>query len=313
VFKVPAAVSRQRGIILMLVFIGLFLVSTSLFLTVLNNNQIGQQRQGDKIEALREAKQALIAYAVAFGDDASPSAGPGHLFCPDTNNNGQSNSPCGTNSLGRLPVSVTTSAGQVVPLTDFGRGIDEQFWYAVADEFRATPATALNTTTTTALSLDGVANLAALLIAPGEALDGQSRVSNIPSNYLFATNSTAPDFVSANPADPSTFNDVLLAVSVDEIMTPVTARVASEIKQVLDSYLSGSGAYPDDASFDDPALDNYPSVLAAGPAWLSANDWINQSVYTKLASDVATVQFNGCSIVYTLDSAAGISSNTRRC
>lgn len=274
-----------------------------MFITYANNTMVNQQRTDDMMRALSEAKDALIAYAVMHGDYyGAAGAGPGHLPCPDTNGNLQENTPCGLNALARLPVSITTPGGAVLQLSDYGRGIDETFWYALANEARRTPIAAFNTTTVTTLSANGQANMAAVLIAPGEALSTQMRPSNTDTNYLEAGNAGGPNFVSNNPAAPDNFNDRVLGITVQEIMSPVTARVAETIKAELDVFHTANGRYPNPAI--DPA--EYGNAVATAPAWFAANNWHTVSQYARIDDNSATITFTGCpNISYTLDNSAG--------
>lgn len=303
---------NQRGVVLMLFVVGLFLASSSLFLTVLNNNMGTLRRDQNVSVALLDAKETLIAFALLGEEHYGPAgAGPGHLFCPDTNGNGLPNSPCATGSLGRLPQSVSTLLGDN-SISDFNAGIDEQFWFAVDDSLRDSPATPLNTATISGLSVDGLGGIAAVLIAPGPAIASQGRPNNTASNYLESPNESSPAFVTNNGSSPEFFNDRVLFISMNEIMSPLTARIAETIVTQLNVYHATSSSYPDDASFDDPMLDDFVTVMGGAPAWFNANDWQNQTNYVRVDTDSATLTFNGCGITYTV-STSGISRDTRQC
>ncbi len=288
---------------LLLFFVVLIMAGASLYIGYANNNLVNQQRTDNAMRALSEAKDALIAYSVMHGDYyGAAGAGPGHLPCPDTNGNTQGNTPCGLNALARLPVSITEPGGAVLEISDYGSGIDETLWYALANEARRTPISAFNTTTVTTLSANGQANMAAVLIVPGEAQSSQMRPSNNEANYLEAGNAGGPNYVSNNPADPDNFNDRVLGISVQEIMVPVTARVAEAIKAELDAFHSANGRYPNPAI--DPA--EYGNAVATAPAWFAVNDWDTVSQYARIDDNSASITFIGClNISYTLDNTAG--------
>jgi hypothetical protein len=311
--------SRQRGIVLLLILVGLLLVSSSLLLTVLNNNTSSLLREKSTSASLLEAKEALIAFATLSGEhygDGGP--GPGHLFCPDSNGNGLINSPCGNNALGRLPRTVTTADSELA-ISDLNGNSDQQFWFGLDDSLRNSPATPFNTMTVTNLTVDGTSGVAAVLIAPGIGLASQSRSSNTFSDYLEGPNSSAPAFVSSNNSSPTTFNDRVLSIGFNEIISPVTAIITETIKIELDLYHGVSGSYPDDTSFDDPLLKDFPTVMveaiAAGdiPAWFVSNDWLNLTNYVRVNTDAATLNFNGCGITYTVTANVDISRDTRQC
>lgn len=292
-WRLPAA--KQRGIAMLILFIMLLMVGSSVFLTVLNNNVNRLRADGTVQESLRTAREALIAFAVLHGDYyGAAGAGPGHLPCPDSNGNGAENVPCNAITLGRLPESITIPGGDIYPLNNELAGIDQQLWYAVSPAFRRSAPGVVNTASAGALSLDGRTGLAAVLIAPGEALTSQSRPSNNDANYLEAGNAGGPNFVSSNPADPDNFNDRVIAIHANEILSPVSARIAEAIKQQLDAYHGSNGQYPPDAV-------EYSFALSSAPAWFASNQWETNSSYTFLTADTASVSFTGCAIVYTLD------------
>ncbi|GAB5500802.1 MAG: hypothetical protein PsegKO_31130 [Pseudohongiellaceae bacterium] len=296
--------SKQRGIAMLILFIMLFMVGSSVFLTVLNNNVARLQADGSVQDSLRSAREALIAFAVLHGDYyGAAGAGPGHLPCPDSNGNGAENIPCNSATLGRLPESITVPGGNIHPLNDDLVGIDQQLWYAVSPAFRRSTPGVVNTASVGGLRLDGRTGLAAVLIAPGEALASQSRPSNNDANYLEAGNAGGPNFVSNNPADPDNFNDRLIAIHASDILSPVSARVAETIKQQLDAYHSSNGQYPPDSI-------EYSAAVSSAPAWFASNQWETNSTYTFLTTDTASISFTGCAIVYTLDQTTPTISRT---
>lgn len=312
-------VNRQRGIVLLLFLVGVFLVSSSVVLTVLNNNTSSLRREKNVSAALLEAKGALIAFATLSGEHyGDGGAGPGHLFCPDTNGNGLVNSPCGANALGRLPRTVTTADSELA-MSDFAGSNDRQMWFGLDNSLRNSPATPFNTMTVTSLTVDGASGVAAVLIAPREGLASQSRPSNTASNYLEGPNATAPVFVSNNNSAPTAFNDRVLSIRFNEIISPVSARIAETIKAVLGAYHVVSGSYPDDSSFDDPLLKDFSTVMAeaiaAGdiPAWFDSNGWGPLTNYVRLGTNSATLNFNGCGITYTVTANVNTSRDTNQC
>lgn len=295
--------NAQRGVVLLLFFLVLFMAGASLFISYANSTVVNQQRKDNAMRALVEAREALIAYAIMHGDYyGAAGAGPGHLPCPDTNGDGQENSPCAINALNRLPITITEPGGAILELSDYGNGFDENLWYAVANEARRAPVSAFNTTTVTTLSADGQANMAAVLIAPGEALLTQTRPSSNDANYLEAGNAGGPNYVSNDPLDPDNFNDLVLGITVEDIMVPVTARIAETIKAQLDVFHTTNGRYPNPVV--DPA--EFGSAVATAPAWFAANNWDTVSQYARIDDDSATITFTGCpNISYTLDNTAG--------
>lgn len=299
--------NRQRGVVLLVLFMILFMAGASVFLTLMNNNVVRQQQNSDVMSALSAARDVLISYAALHGDyygDAG--AGPGHLPCPDTNSDGQENAPCNAVLLSRLPQAISTAFGNELPLGNFESEVDQQFWYAVSPAFRRSPAGVVNTSVNGALTLDGRSGYAAVIIAPGEALASQSRPGNNAANYLEAGNTAMPDFVSLNPADPDNFNDRVLGITATQIHSLISATVVEKIKQTLDAYHGLNGQYPIDADF--------AAAMATAPAWFAANNWGTVTSYTRLSNDSAQISFANCAIVYTLTEAmANIARTGTQC
>lgn len=288
----------------MLMFAILFMAGASLFITFATNNVVGLQVNDQSVSALQEAKASLIAYAVMHGEHyGAAGAGPGHLPCPDTNGDGNENVPCGNNALGRLPQSIVGPvSGDTMLLSNYNYGVDQQLWYALANPARRTPVSAFNTTTVTTHSLDGQANMVAVLVAPGQALGSQSRPSNNRANYLEGTNTAGTSFVTNTGNGPEVFNDRALAITVNDIMEPVTARIAETIKFELDAYHVVNGEYPPDNA-------EFATAIATAPAWFVTNNWDDTATvttYVQLTPDTASLVFLGCGgLTYTLDNAAG--------
>ena len=102
------------------------------------------ERDKKTAEALAQAKEALIGYAINVQFPNSNSCyntfthinncpRPGELPCPDTNNDGSADS-CSNQSdrLGRLP-------WKTLGLPDLRDGSGERLWYAVSNNFKNNP------------------------------------------------------------------------------------------------------------------------------------------------------------------------------
>ena len=297
---------KQRGVVLLLFVVALFMLSFTFFLTALNNNRANQAQDTNVAQALSSAKEGLIAFATLGTEHfGAAGAGPGHLFCPDTNNNGSPNSPCGANPLGRLPQSVNTLLG-ATQFSSYGLGFDQAFWYAIDSSLRSSPASIFNSATVPALTVDGTTGYVAVIIAPGLGNAAQTRPSNLVNNYLEAGNGAGPSFVTFDSVAPANFTDRVLGIRLTEITTPVTARVSETIKTLLDNYRSVNATYPD--------VSDFATVMAGAPAWFAANNWLAQTTYLRLNADSATLLFNGCSITYTVTAnVVGIARSNNRC
>ncbi len=292
---------------MLIMFAILFMAGANLFISFANNNVVALGSADQSGKALQQAKAALVGYAMMYGDYfGATGAGPGHLPCPDTNNDGAEDSPCGNNALGRLPQSINVALpapGSTLQMSDYNYGVDEEIWYGLSNAARRSPATAFNTTTVTTHTVDGQANIAAVLVAPGPALASQSRPNNNRANYLEGANAAGNSFVSTTGTGPDNFNDRVLGITVEEIMIPVTARVAEVIKVEMDSFHATNTRYPIDQAEFDGAIATLPNTL---PVWFANNNWGAVSQYLQITNDSADITFNGCpNITYTLDNIAG--------
>lgn len=295
-------IRKQRGVVLLALFAILFIAGAGVLISVLDSNAVTQRRNNNTASGMRDAKEALIAYATLYGEYYSATnAGPGYLPCPDSNNDGLEDNPCV--SLGRLPQSIVLPLpnGSIFSLSNYNADIDEQFWYGVADVFRRDSLAGLNSSTISGMTLDGQGSIVAVLIAPGPSNGTQSRPSNVSSRYLEDGNTAAPSFVSSAIVNPELFNDRVLTITIDEIMGPVTRQIADILKVELDVYHAANLQYPADQT----AFDNLfiaPAIPVPVPAWVTANGWLAISNYTYVSDDRATLTFTGCAnIIYTVD------------
>ena len=222
--------------------------------------------------ALAQAKAALIGYAAANASQ------PGVLPCPDTDNDGSADAPCGAlgaTAIGRLPWRTLG----VAPLRD---GMGECLWYAVSGNFKNSgvsgPAVlnsdslgtlVVNDSTGTAV-LSGSNAALAIVFAAGAQLPTQDRTPTGTSvcggntnaaSYLDtrtigattfnnATGGGTSNFVmAATTPGPTELNDRLLPITRDVLLPVVEMRVAREVRQVLRSYYAVNHYYPPAAQF----------------------------------------------------------------
>jgi hypothetical protein len=207
---------KQRGAVLMIMLILLVIATTTLIVSALSHAGLQNEREQITSQALIQAKEGLIGYAV------SHFSRPGELPCPDVNDDGEltssvdfSGSNC-TSIIGRLP-------WKTLGLPELRDGAGEHLWYAVSKPFWYTQNTTLNSDTDGTLTVrDSSGNIinngcitgttinstcptpnasdapfgtgaVAVIIAPGEILtrqgnstaqDRSSAGVNIASNYL---------------------------------------------------------------------------------------------------------------------------------
>ncbi|MDO9012850.1 MAG: hypothetical protein Q7U78_13760 [Gallionella sp.] len=195
------SISKQRGIALLVFVAVLVTTAAAVTVTALNRSSQNVHIARDKITAaaLAQAKEALIGYAITYGDIHSGEV-HGYLPCPDTSGTdiggeGGAAGSCGAKDvsvIGRLPWKKLNSP----PLRG---GDNECLWYAVSGTYKNNPPTGLmNWDTNGQLQVyahDGVNLLTpadnqavAVIIAPGVALDSShptvSGTSSCSGNYL---------------------------------------------------------------------------------------------------------------------------------
>lgn len=329
---------RNRGQGLFVLLALLFFVGAGLIFSLARPAPPNIKKDEQTTAALAQAKDALIGYA------ASDANRPGELPCPDVNNDGQltlgidftggAGSPC-VSLLGRLP-------WKTLGLPDLRDGSGERLWYALSNIFRAGATSQIDDDTkgnitvysessSTVMTLEAVA----VIFAPGAVLGAQDRSCTVgvncttteqcttspasltpkcnPTNYLDTTGggnnaTTNGPYISAQPSN--TFNDRLLVITTNSLMTPVEQRVAREMLTLLKSYKAaslgwGCNCYPWAANnFDDdsvtgktrgmvPIEDALPHTWASlgitVPPWMiGSNIWGKKFYYAVAPIDTAT-------------------------
>lgn len=262
----------------------IIMVMGSLTFLVSSLSKSGASIGRDKItaESLTQAKDALIAFAATVQLDntctGTNCARPGDLPCPDINNDGLADSPCGNASgstgqslrIGRLP-------WKTLGIPDLRDSSGERLWYAVSNNFKNnTRNTVLNSDTQGTISVYSATGIllndgnsvagtgaVAVVIAPGEVLAAQDRSNaniNTPSNYLdsatvngithgnssFVDGSSTDGFIQGRIKDANgnlVVNDQIVVVTQNDILKVIQKRVAKEVKNCLIEYASLSNGY----------------------------------------------------------------------
>lgn len=259
---------RQSGAALLVMLLLVLMVSSYSLLRQLNQSNLSLPRHEKTRQALAEAKQALIAHAIAYGEghlvNADPTGStvendvtlpPGTLPCPEQSiplgREGVESGQCGARdaaAIGRLP---WRSLG-IDPLRD---GDGECLWYAVSGSFKANEAPHLlnsdsvgqfeirdingnrlagNTETTRAV---------AVVFAPGAPLSNQNRSgvagadhcggNYAASNYLESiTIGSPPSTTVYNNAAPDTTagaTSTFIAGTNDQLNDQLIYLTASEL------------------------------------------------------------------------------------
>ncbi|OGQ98443.1 MAG: hypothetical protein A2505_06460 [Deltaproteobacteria bacterium RIFOXYD12_FULL_55_16] len=182
--------NRERGsaLLIMLTIIGI----GAAFLLVSALNKAMQQIEQDRVTtaALAQAKEALLGYAATYRDTHPDTGGNldkvfAFLPCPDTNNDGLGDPPCGlkdVTAVGRLPWKELG----LPPLRD---SAGECLWYIVSGRAKNNPpADALNWDTVGQIEVQDASGQVlaaqnthntpwAVIIGPGGVTGAQSRTS----------------------------------------------------------------------------------------------------------------------------------------
>ena len=324
---------RQRGAVLLTALTMTLLAGASVLLAALDTAAAVRAREASATaRALADARQALIGWSIGAGLAGSGEEHvPGVLPFPDRNADSggyDGEADCVTSGLsdrhliGRLAWAGETSPCPVRPLgVDIRDGSGEALWYAVSrnlvnhrggggpdrpinpgllDGPPAYPWLRLVDASGAVLlgSDGGPLEVAAVIIAPGPALPGQTRTGSAPdpSHYLDAVtvNGTTYDNADSDgcrdavagarahtdcPAssgeefilypdsrDTSTesdsFNDRIAWVTAEELLRAAEARALGAMAVVLERYRSRYGAYPWMAPHHaDPGADPTTTIL----------------------------------------------------
>jgi hypothetical protein len=255
----------QQGFALIAILALAALISAFLIASALNRSSadVSNEREQRSMDALRQAKAALIAYAASeewqLYKSQTPNQ-PGGLPCPDINNNGASPGICSSASsrVGRLPYLTIGS-------DDLRDASGERLWYAVSSNFykrTGVGGNVINSDTQGLLTVTGTAaanNVVAIVFAPGQAIqdstlpgqiqDRSAANVNRPASYLEFYTPNSPDYTFTSRAFPDdTFNDRLLVITQAELMAAVepvvAARIERDIVPNIQDYFSGWQAYP---------------------------------------------------------------------
>uniref|UniRef100_Q47AJ0 Uncharacterized protein n=1 Tax=Dechloromonas aromatica (strain RCB) TaxID=159087 RepID=Q47AJ0_DECAR len=283
-----SALRSQSGIALLLFLFLILGVGATLLLSATNAPKQRLNQDAKTQVALRQAKEAIIAWSVTHRTT------PGRLPCPEDTtaiggaNEGSALISCSnaTLQIGRIP---WRTLGLDSPVDASG----EILWYALSPGFRGTPPLGSVGVSTGQLQLDGITNsAAAIIIAPGAPLVGQNRT--IPSagsppsrvNYLDMDNASGTAFTSTGPN--TTFNDQVISITSQEIFQAMTFRVLAEIRGAfglqngLRRYYNDNGSFPPTGTSLSSLLFDAQTLGWLAPA-TNPNLWFANVSYTNLS------------------------------
>jgi hypothetical protein len=210
--------NRQSGVALIALLMMLILAAGYAFYRNSNLDSARLDQRETILLRLAQAKDALITYAVT---DATR---PGRLLCPDLIGNGVSpllaRDDCDAYG-GLLP-------GNTLGLRDYTDNNSQPFYYYLSPSFGGKHVTPpLNSETTTTLHLDvptgGASNdIAAIIIAPRGPLDTK--------------NADGDDYFFSGTSDDPSDNDLVIAITRQELMAATEQRVANELRTCLEQH-----------------------------------------------------------------------------
>jgi len=294
---------KQSGAAVLVLLVVIIMGSAYMLVSKLNKGAGMRNNQQQDVEALAQARDALIGAAVLSNVQ------PGRLPCPDLTNDGVSATNCPTpaTQVGHLP-------WQTLGLRDLRDSSGERLWYAVANSHRPGGSAQINSDTAATLTIDGAPapDVVAVVFAPGRILDGQNRANpNNLVNYLEDDNADLDaNLVTQAPPPPvgapPNFNDRQTAVTRSELMKHVERHVVAEVRIALNNYFAtpGNDFFPYAAELGDPLYNcadtltrgrlplatgapptlpvcsGVPGLLPFLPGWFTANNWQEVVYYT---------------------------------
>lgn len=217
---------RQRGAVLMIMLVIMIIGIAAILVNSLTASKVNSARQATTSAALAQAKDALIGFAITYGDTHSGFM-PGYLPCPDKaggNPEGSAELSCGAHdisAIGRLPWAT-------LDLSAFRDGDGECLWYAISGTYKDNNKTTglMNWDTDGQFEIYSSSGtllsdkVVAVIFAPGPPLSGQSQIRT--------TDGTAPvcggNYTASNYLD----SDAAIGANNAALSTPPAANAISQ-------------------------------------------------------------------------------------
>lgn len=259
--------SKQRGNALLILGLLMAMAAATAITQFLVSRAAGKQGEQYNAKVLAQAKNALIAFAVASNN------APGQLPCPDRTGDGVQDS-CGNAAgttgqnfrIGRLPwkdlgiEELKDSEGQVL-------------WYAVSNNFKSNTAVyPLNSNTTGTILIknsaeqtiqnpaSGTGAIAIIMAAGSNGPDRFVSAAVTEDNSNFIDGSTSNGFIQGpirNAKGTVVVNDQIEFISYEDLLPLVEKRVAGDVLQATLGFNRGNGtAAARPAGFTDPSCIN---------------------------------------------------------
>lgn len=290
---------RQRGFTILLVMLVLLVGGTSVYVTARDpaEAKAAKSLQQSTID-LRGAVTNLAVYSISDNDR------PGSMPCPDDDGDGTAELFAGSDCpdyVARLPWKTIDAA------RDAGK-----LWYVMDPDFRDhSDVEPLNVVVPGSLTLNGVGGYSALVIHPGDPVEGQTgRPSDDLTDYLDVAENTDGDNDFVDCTGIAGCNDRIIGITVDELFAVVQQRVLAELEIALRQFHADNNFLPYAAAFSGGAsCDKWarfgrvathegdcgtgntltPSDL---PNWVMNNDWDEHVFYT--VDEQCTEYYQSC-------------------
>jgi len=274
IMRIARPVTRPpvaRGMVLVVMLVILVLGISTLLLGSISLAATSNARRQQTATALAQARDALLGYALSYGDNHSGTV-HGYLPCPDMaggNPEGSAELSCGSKNvslIGRLP-------WKTLDLPALRDGDGECLWYAVSGTYKNNPKTDLMNWDNNGLFeiVDGngatvARNVVAVVFTPGAVLDAQDRTfdGSAPlcggnygaANYLDRDNSVdhatlasaANAVIRFRHATSAQINDQLIYLTRDDIFNALKLRndfhaALNEMTRSVAECIAGFGSH----------------------------------------------------------------------
>jgi len=295
--KHRAPSSAQRGIALLALLVMLILAGGYAFYRSANIGSGQTQERDTVLQRLAQAKEAVIAYAV---NDATR---PGRLLCPDVIGDG--NSPKFTqDDCASYGGSLPRSTLNLPENTDAQGG---KFRYYLSPAFGGKSVNKqLNSDTPTSLHLD---------VPSGSASNDIAAVI-IATRGLFDTkNADGDDYFYNGASNSSEENDIVVAITRQELMAAVEQRIANELRTCLEQHATNASNLQHTYPWPAPLSNNIfkgatkslfgmvPDTQAGNPE-MALKDTITKLTATKNSLNSASTAADQLTAVYQLQEQA---------
>ncbi|MDD2700865.1 MAG: hypothetical protein PHH36_06460 [Sideroxydans sp.] len=279
----------QHGGALLVMLVILVMGITTVFVTSLSGPAISNKRNQTTSDALARAKEALIGYAISYGDTHPANPVAGYLPCPDIGTTeGTAPSECSAGSpskLGRLP-------WRTLDLSALFDGTGECLWYAVSGNYSdKSLGLPMNWDTSAQLHVfDSNGNeleageVVAVILAPGIPLShpinsdrsvttnsicggdytGSAYLDYDSEHGINNSDISAAQFIiphehrDGNGNVTSSTNDQITYITRQDIWNGIQKRIARQAKKCLDDYAADASnpnhKYPWAVSLSNPDI-----------------------------------------------------------